>query len=242
MSTDHQGQSPSTAASTGDILSSLDAAGAKSPYLPGLRLKSQQPPDGKCTIVEEAEQVRVPTYPACLCPDKQVKANGTNPQLIIDVPRGFRRVYIKLRRQRYQCKTCGMTVLQPLECVVETRCLTKPDRQTPKGRKTKRLLITQRLLEYIQIESLLRPDLAVANATGVSARIVRAIRRKFTDWLKDEVKFETPRVLGIDGVRINGGLCTILTDIEEGLVIEVLKGAKKDIIKDWIETLSEEEK
>lgn len=210
-------------------------------YLSGLRLKPQQPPNGKCTIVEEAEQVRVMTYPDCNCVDKKVKANGTIEQLIIDEPRGFRRVYIKLRRQRYKCK-CGMTMLQPLVCVVETRCLTQPGRKTPQGRKTKRLLITQRLLEYIQIESLLQPDLAVAKATGVSVRIVRAIRNDFTAKLEKEVKFETPRVLGIDGVRINGKLCIILTDIEAGLVIGVLKGADKKIIVEWLEALPDRDK
>lgn len=248
MPTDHQSQSLSSTASTGNIppywsppQDTVDQ-GADSYYLPGLRLKPQQPPNGKCTVVEEAEQVRVKSYPTCNCACKEVKANGTIKQLIIDVPRGFRRVYIKLRRQRYMCKTCGMTVVQPLQCVVETRCLTQPGRQTPQGRKTKRLLITKRLLEYIQVESLLRPDLAVAKASGVSVRVVRAIRNAFTARLEKEVKFETPRVLGIDGVRIGGRFRINLTDIEAGLVVEVLVGAKKKLIRDWLKSLSDPDK
>jgi transposase len=126
--------------------------------------------------------------------------------------------------------------------VVDIRCLTQPGRKTPKGRKTKRLLITKRLHEYIQIESLLRPDLAVANSTDVSVKIVRAIRKKFTAILEKEVRFKTPRVLGIDGVRVDGTLCTIITDIEEGVVVDLLKGHNKSIITKWIEGRPDKEK
>lgn len=245
MPTDHQSQSLSSAASADNFPlywpppQDVVDTGAIWFYLPGLRLTPEQPPPRKCTVVVNAEQIRVTTYPNCSCADKDVKANGTVRQLIVDEPQGFRRAYIKLRRQRYKCKSCRKTVFQPLECVVDIRCLTQPGRETAKGRKTKRLLITKRLHEYIQIESLIRPDLAVAKATGVSVSIVRAIRNEFSAKLEKEIKFETPRVMGIDGVRVDGKLCTILTDIEAGLVVDLLEGHNKEIIVDWLEALAD---
>jgi hypothetical protein len=77
----------------------------------------------------------------------------------------------------------------------------------------------------------------VAEATGISVRIVREIRNRYVDKLKSEVKFETPRVLGIDGVCTAGKLCIILTDIEESLMIDLLEGANKDVIESGLKGL-----
>src|SRR5215213_2062856 len=105
MSTDHQSQTLSSVASAGNFppnwtpphneVGTVDTV-AGLHYLPGLRLTLEQPPPGKCTVVVKAEQVRVATYPKCGCVVKDVKANGTVKQLILDEPRGFRRVFIEL--------------------------------------------------------------------------------------------------------------------------------------------------
>jgi transposase len=78
------------------------------------------------------------------------------------------------------------------------------------------------------------------------ARSARGNRKNFEHALMHvpdvDVKFETPRVLGIDGVRVDGKFCIILTDIEAGLVIALLKGAKKKIIVEWLEALPDRDK
>jgi transposase len=221
-----------------------DQVGAESdPYdLPGLRFDPRKRVVKNCTIKEEAEQVKVETYPDCGCPEKDVKANGHDLQTMIDEPRGNRRVFIKLKRQRWKCKFCAATVSQPLECAVDIRCLTDPGRKTKESCKTKRLLVTHRLLKYIQIESLLRPDRKVARDVGVSVRVVTGIRGDFSPRLEKEIKFETPRVLGIDGVRVDGKMRIILTDILKGVVIDLLEEANQQIIEERLRAFPDREK
>lgn len=248
MSTDHQSLplpfGPEIVGIPPPYTPPADPVGAESdPYdLPGLRFDPRKRVVKNCTIVEEAEQVKVETYPDCGCPEKTVKANGHDLQTMIDEPRGNRRVFIKLKRQRWKCKLCEATVSQPLECAVDIRCLTEPGRKTKEGCKTKRLLITRRLLKYMQIESLLRPDLKVARDVGVSVRVVKGIRDDFSPRLEKEIKFETPLVLGIDGVRVDGKMRIILTDIVEGLVIDLLEDANKEIIEERLRAFPDREK
>ncbi len=95
--------------------------------------------------------------------------------------------------------------------------------------------MTQRLLEYVQIQSLLRTDLNVAEETGVSVRTVRKIRKRFVAHLKVTVHFETPRVLGIDGVRADGSMRVIFTDIKAHLVLDLIKSGCEESIRARLE-------
>jgi transposase len=95
--------------------------------------------------------------------------------------------------------------------------------------------ITQRLLEYIQVEALLRTDLNVAEETGVCVRVVREIRTRFVERLRREVQFETPRVLGLDGVRADASKRIIFTDIEKGLVLDLITSGCKNSIRERLE-------
>jgi transposase len=91
--------------------------------------------------------------------------------------------------------------------------------------------MTQRLLEYIEIQSLLRTDLNVSEETGVSVRRVREVRKHFTVLLQHSIRFATPRVLGLDGVRADGhNRRVIFTDIEAGYVLDLIKSGNKKSI------------
>lgn len=162
-------------------------------------------------------QVKIPTYPDCLCLDPAVKAHTPFPQRILDVPQGRKQRHIKLRRLRWKCKGCGATITQPLSFMAEEHNM------------------TQRLLEYVQVQSLLRTDLNVAEETGVSVRTVRTIRKRFAAHLEGTVQFETPRVLGLDGVRADGSRRVIFTDIEAHLVLDLIKSGHKKSIQDRLE-------
>ena len=177
-------------------------------------IAEEEPRYGACTIEVMAKQVKIPTYPQCLCLDLAVKAHTSFPQRILDVPHGRRQLHIKLKRRRWKCKGCGATITQPLNFMAEKHNM------------------TQRLLEYVQVQSLLRTDLNVAEETGVSVRRVRTIRKGFAAHLRNTVHFETPRVLGIDGVRADGSRCIIFTDIEAHLVVDLIESGCKESIRD----------
>ena len=184
--------------------------------LPGLEI-TQKPKDGKRIIQVQAEQVKVPTYPDCHCYIKEVKAHSSfRMRNILDLPCARKSVVIDIGRRRWKCKSCGKTVTQPLDFMVEDH-----------------YRMTRRLCEYIEVQSLLGTELSLSEETGVFVRTIREIRQKFVQRLEDEVKFDTPRVLGLDGVRAdNRRRRVILTDPEAGLVLDLLKsGRKKNIVK-----------
>lgn len=195
--------------------SRLGQEGVRFDYLnlPSL-IAEEEPRYGKCTIEVIARQVKIPTYPECTCLNLAVKAHTPFPQRILDVPQARKQRHIQLKRRRWECKGCGATITQPLSFMAEEHNM------------------TQRLLEYVQVQSLLRTDLNVAEETGVSVRTVRTIRKRFTAYLRDTVHFETPRVLGLDGVRADGSRRIIFTDLEAHLVVDLIESGRKESIRD----------
>jgi transposase len=142
--------------------------------------------------------------PVCGCPSgEQFKRNGTRAQYFQDEPRGMCSVRIEVRRQSYRCLRCKAAPRQPLT-----------------GVESKRQLTT-RLLRYVQLHSCIESFSAVAFRTGLSDTTVADIFDDYTAMLDRTVRFETPRVLGLDGVYIGGKECAILTDLEASLVIDV---------------------
>jgi transposase len=71
--------------------------------------------------------------------------------------------------------------------------------------------------------------------TGIEVRTIRAIRKKYVERLKSEIHFETPCVLGIDGVRADHRIRRVIfTNIEAGEVVDLIKGGKKKYIVERI--------
>ena len=85
-----------------------------------------EPVARQCTVEITAEQIRQPTYPDCSCRNKAVKAHSPFKQTILDVPQGRMQRYVKLRRRRWRCKSCGVVVTQPLTCLAPGRYLMAP--------------------------------------------------------------------------------------------------------------------
>jgi transposase len=167
-----------------------------------------------------AEQIKIPTYPDCGCPVKAVKAHTPFVMKnVLDEPRARKSVIVDIKRWRWMCKTCGKTVTQPLDVMTEDH-----------------YRMTRPLLEYCEEQALLGPELSLAKETGISPRTIRSIRQKKVARLKDEVQFATPRVLGLDGVRAdNRRRRVILTNIEAGEVVDLLKLGNKEAIAERIE-------
>lgn len=191
--------------------------------LPEVRSKPDKVDERKWVIRVEAEQVAVPTYPDCLCTVKEVTPHGSfTMKAINDLPWGRKSVIIILKRRRWRCTSCDKTVTQPVSFLAEDR-----------------YQMTRRLLEYLEVHSLFETEHSLAKETGVFVRKIREIREKFVERLKDEVKFETPRVLGLDGVRADSRCRRVnLTDIEAGFVLDLLESGSKESIVSRIQQFS----
>lgn len=185
--------------------------------LPGLRTTAQ-PEVGDFSILVRAEQSEMAACPYCGCADERYQpSNGTRrekPQELLDEPRGFRRVRIKLTRRNFRCASCGASGLLPLWGVRE-------------GQRA-----TDRLVSHVEQVSLFRPFAEVELMTGLSRRKVKEVFDGYVGRLRETVSFEPPRVIGLDGIKIRKkGFFTVITDIERRLVLHMWKysrGKKKN--------------
>lgn len=146
--------------------------------LPGLESDSQID-EGQCLIRVKAKQVAVPTYPDCACPLKEVKAHTPFiMKRVLHVPRGRKSLVIDIVRRRWMCKnkSCRRTVTQPLAFMAEHR-----------------YRMTQQLLEYIEVQSLLGTELSLSEETGVFVRTIREIRERLR--LRDRAREDRLRHL-----------------------------------------------
>jgi transposase len=200
----HAKRENSTSAGTQESLSQQDMHKWQLDYLnlQGIHTLAEPSCNDYCIRVE-AEQSWSQKCPNCGCESKDVRPNGTRQQVILDEPRGLRSVRIQLRRRSYKCKVCGKAGLLPLDCLVEKRG------------------ITRRLLDYLENESLLRPFNVLAQEVGLSTRTVREIFKARVAVCDYTTVVTAPRVLGIDGVYIKRKECAILTDIEQGMIIDI---------------------
>jgi transposase len=133
------------------------------------------------------------------CGSKNIKANGpTREQYIAHIPLDGRPSRIAYRRQCYYCKDCKKTSLQPV-------------RGLYKGTN-----MTRRLRRYIVREAVLPEESfsGIAQRVGRSERNVRDIFKKHLDHLNKIREIETPRIMGMDGVYVNGQESLIITDLE----------------------------
>lgn len=148
--------------------------------------------------------------PHCGCGSEMLQRHGVRQQFVTDAPVRGKRVHLYFNRQRYKCLKCNRISQQPLPGI---------DIRRP---------ITERLIRYIEIETLKKPFLTVADEVGLSATTVRNIFTDFAERMTKSVKFETPQIMGIDEVYIGRIARCIITDISNHRVIDILP--KRDML------------
>jgi transposase len=151
--------------------------------LPGLRTILPIE-DNEFNIWVTAEQhPKLTACPECGCDDKNLFIrHGKTPRMVRHVPRGIKALYVDVLRQSYRCKRCPNIFQHPLPSVSD------------------RWFLTNALVRHIEILSLLHTQRDVGLMTGVSLKTVREIFHAHCERLDKTVRFETPRVLGLDGV------------------------------------------
>ena len=172
--------------------------------------------EGEYDYVINAHYIPEPT--ACLRCGVigQLYRHGVKKQRFMDLPIHNKRVGLIAHRQRYHCRACGKTCFQPL-----------PD-------MNKKHAITERLLAFIGKESMKRTFVSVADDTGIHERTVRRLFNQEILRLESEVRFETPRWLGIDEVHLVNRARCILTNVEQRTVIDMLASRTKDVVSKYL--------
>ncbi len=149
----------------------------------------------------------------------QLYRHGVKKQRFMDLPVHNKRVGLIVHRQRYHCRACGKTSFQPLSDM------------------NKKHAITERLLVYINKEATKRTFVSVADDTGIHERTVRRLFAQELVRLESEIKFETPRWLGIDEVHLVNRARCILTNVEQRTVIDMLTSRTKDVVSKYLYNL-----
>lgn len=145
------------------------------------------------------------------------------PVVINDTPARGRPAQIDVSQFKYRCRRCARTFVGRA-----------PEIDT-------RRRMTLRLIRYIQNSVMRRPRSDIAQEVGIEADRVKGIALALADRLSQH-KFPTPRVLGIDDIRMNGKTYTIFTDSERGHAVGLIETAKRANIERWITENLEREK
>lgn len=183
--------------------------------------------------IEECEQdyrihalIDIPpsNCPECLSPN--LVGFGKREEIILDTPIHGKRVSISIIRRRYRCQNtaCGRTFYESI-----------PHRDD-KRRATKRLI------NYIEKQSLSRTFARLADETGLDEKTIRNICHDYSNRLEKQVRFETPRCLGINDIHIINKPRCVISNIEQGTVVDLLPNRNKATVAKYLSALPETEK
>ena len=149
-----------------------------------------------------ASPIHEPTH--CECGSDSLYRHGKLTKLFRDLPIHGKQVSIKAVRQRFICRQCGETLIQPVPGIHE-------------GRK-----LTDRLVAHISKQAESRTFTDVATEVGLDEKTVRTIFEDHAETLAKLAQPQTQRVLGIDEVHIRHRARCVFTNIEAGTIIEML--------------------
>lgn len=144
--------------------------------------------------------------------------HGSKTSLIKDLPIADKQVVLEITVKRYKCRDCGQTFVESFECIDGS--------------------MTLRLRERIA-ERVLRRDTFTKIATDYSVSD-KTVRRIFDEWAAAHaymLRYETPRILGIDEAHIDDQFRLVLTDIENKMPIEMLPNNKYDTVVRYLKSL-----
>jgi transposase len=186
--------------------------------LEGLRALRVDESDGECVI--EAEGTEVPTA----CPDcgpvlGRLYGHGSQTQSFRDTPMHGMPTRLAIRRRRFQCQHCHKTLFEPLVAMDDKR------------------LVTRRLLGHVRRQVFSETFASLARQAGLDEKTIRNICEDFVAELRTEVRFRTPRVLGIDELKIVGAYRAVITNIEKRCLFDMLTTRSKNDLLGYFQAL-----
>ncbi len=171
--------------------------------------------------IEAVGNVVPAACPACGGP---LHRHGTQRQSFMDAPMHGKRVMLDIERRRYRCTVCGKTLFDSL-----------PDMD---GKR----FMTSRLVRHVVQQYLTKTFAALSRDIGVDNKTIRLIFDDYAARLKSTVKFETPRVLGIDELMIIGQYRAMITNVEKLSLFDMLPTRNKADLLAYFKTLPDKHK
>lgn len=176
---------------------------------------------------EDYLEIRVENrFKAKSCPHcgfSQLYSHDKTEQVFFDTPMQGKPVILKIMRMRYKCRSCTKTFREPLPDIDDKR------------------LMTSRLKEHIQKRAMRETFAVVARETGLDEKTIRHV---FDDYANDKAQsmpFVTPKILGIDELKLVGSYRCILTNIEHNTVFDMLPSRKKESLREYLKKLPDKD-
>lgn len=150
------------------------------------------------------------------CGNETLILFGTQTQKYRDLPVHMRPTTLIVERQRLRCKNCGKTQFQEMPHLHG------------------KYMMTERLVTYIQRESLKRTFTGIAEDVGGDEKTVRKIFSAYAKELDAQHKIYTPEWLGIDEVHLTQHMRCVLTDVYNKKPLDLLKDRNKPTVMKWL--------
>lgn len=160
------------------------------------------------------------------CPECQsgLFRHGSRPQTYMDAPIHGKRVVLKIDRKRYRCKVCGKTLFEPLPDVDDKR------------------QATTRLVKHIEFHCLRKTFADLSREVGVDSKTIRHIFDDYIANLKETVHYDTPKILGIDELKIVGQYRAMLTNVDKQSLFDMLPTRNKADLITYFKKLPDKHK
>lgn len=158
-----------------------------------------------------------------LCGHSALYSHDKTEQVFFDTPMQGKPVILKIMRMRYKCRSCGKTFREPLLDIDDKR------------------LMTSRLKEHIQKRAMRDTFAVVARETGLDEKTIRHVFDDYVSEKAQSMPFVTPRILGIDELKLVGSFRCILTNIEHNTVFDMLPSRKKDSVREYLKNLPDKD-
>jgi transposase len=189
--------------------------------LASLKPLSVKEEDGSYII--EAEGRHAP--PACPgCSTGRLYSHGTQQQTFRDTPVHGKTVQITVNRRRYRCQGCGKTLFDPI-----------PDLDSKR-------LATTRLIHHIRAHCFRETFASLARQVDMDEKTIRHVFDDYVAELEATIRYETPRILGIDELKIIGAYRAIITNVERNTVFDMRESRAKADLLPYFKNLRDKEK
>lgn len=160
------------------------------------------------------------------CGSIKFHPHGTYPQDIMDLPHLGQFTCVHLARKRWKCADpeCGKTFFHPLDWIDDDHRATK------------------RFVDAIATKSLEHSFSTLAREYGVNEKTVRNVFYRHYKDVMDTTRFASPIYMGIDEIKIAGGLRGVITNIKDRCAIEFLPKNTSVTLSEYFERMPNKER
>lgn len=158
------------------------------------------------------------------CGNAPLYKHGKRKYQYADTPMHGKPVKVEIERQRYRCNACGTVVTPDIPSLDDKR------------------VATRRLVEYIQGRCFGATFTLLARETGLVVNTVKAIAMEYAELLENHSNLDTPRLMGLDEVKIAGDYRTVFANLEMKTLFEIYEKRTLSRIRDFFKNLKDKEK